>query len=248
MGQMDFVELHFHLLPGVDDGPSSIEESLALARAAVLDGTRTVVMTPHVHPAHITDPDLITPVTSALSDRLRRDRIDLSLLPGGELAHTMVGRLSQRQLERIAHGPPGRRWVLLEAPFDGLGDDFAAAADELRDRGFGIVIAHPERSEHSPETEASIARELALGSVLQLTAGAVCGALGECARSVAVRLLRSAAVAVIAPDAHGRDRMPMLRPALQASTGYGELSPAQFAAEIPRALLERGLVARRAMS
>lgn len=244
---MDFVELHFHLLPGVDDGPSSIEDSLALATAAVLDGTRTVVTTPHVHPAHITDPDVIPPLTRALSDQLRRERIDLSLIPGGELAHTMVGRLSQRQLECIAQGPPGRRWVLLEAPFDGLGDDFEAAADELRARGFGIVLAHPERSEHSPETEAKLARELAFGSVLQMTASAVCGALGEGARNVALRLLRSAPVAVIASDAHGRDRMPMLRPAVQALTDYDELSPDRFVAALPRGLLEHGVAARRAV-
>jgi protein-tyrosine phosphatase len=240
---MDLVELHFHLLPGVDDGPSSIEESLALARAAVLDGTRTMVTTPHVHAAHIVDPEVIAPLTTALSDELRRERIDLSVLPGGELSHTMVGRLSQRQLECIAQGPSGRRWVLLEAPAAGLGDDFEEAADELRERGFGIVIAHPERSDHSPETEAKIERELVLGSVLQITASAISGALREGARDVSVRLLRSAPVAVIASDAHGGDRMPTLQAALQALADYGEPSPDRFVAALPRGLLERGVAA-----
>lgn len=58
----------------------------------------------------------------------------------------MVGCLSQAELESIALGPPERRWLLLEAPFAGLDRGFAAAADERRARGFGVVVAHPERS------------------------------------------------------------------------------------------------------
>jgi protein-tyrosine phosphatase len=240
---MGLVELHFHLLPGVDDGPSSPEESAALAAAAVADGTRLVVATPHIHPAHITDPGVIASHIRELADHLRRERIGLSVLPGGELAHTMVQRLTQDQLDRIAHGPPGRRWVLMEVPFNGAGADFASAADELRERGFGIVLAHPERSRQTSETVATVARELALGSVPQLTSASVTGVNGETIRTVALTLLRSAPRAVIASDAHGGDRMPALRTALDALTAAGERDVGRFAAEIPRALLERGLAA-----
>jgi protein-tyrosine phosphatase len=241
---LSFVELHFHLLPGVDDGPTCVEESAALAAAAVADGTRTVVVTPHVHPAHITHPTEIHELTSELADHLRRERIPLSLEPGGELDVRMVARLAQHELESIAHGPRGSRWVLLEAPFEGLDDRFTQAADELRHRGFTALIAHPERSSPTPDAAEILARELALGSAVQLTASAFTSGSGRTVHDEALRLLRSAPIAVIASDAHGPNRPPELRDAVAALARTGERDPARFAGSIPRALLTHGLPAR----
>ncbi len=242
---MSFVELHFHLLPGVDDGPSSLDESVALASAAVSDGTQVVVVTPHVHPEHITDPSEILDRTRELGEQLQRESLQLSVLPGGELAHTMVGRLAQQELEQIAQGPQGGRWLLLEAPFAGLDGNFEAAADELRERGFGIVLAHPERVTQTPETRASLVRELSLGSLLQLTAGSLLGVNGAAVRGTALALLDRVPRAVIASDAHGSHRPPALRLAIEALLAAGERNPDRFASTIPRSLLERGLVPRR---
>jgi protein-tyrosine phosphatase len=245
---MRFVEIHFHLLPGVDDGPRSLDDSLALASAAVADGTQTVVTTPHVHPEHITEPAQIPELVRELVDHLRRRRIALDLRPGGELAHTMVGRLTDPELQAIAQGPPGRRWVLLEAPFSGLDDGFTAAADELRHRGFGIVIAHPERAMPTAATDAVLARERAAGSVLQLTADSFAGLHGEQTRTDALTLLRWAPRAVIASDAHGTARMPALTSAVAQLVALGEDAPSRFVGDLPHALLERGLIASPAPS
>ena len=243
---MNYVELHFHLLPGVDDGPASIEQSLALARAAVADGTGTVVTTPHVHPQHIVDPREIPARVRRLTECLRREHIPLRVLPGGELDHEMVRRLSDQQLEVIAHGPPGRRWLLLESPFDGLDARLTAAADELRARGFAVLVAHPERSLRTPGTAAALEHERAAESAFQLTAGSLSGVYGQDARQVALGLLRSSARAVIASDAHGNARPPALRAALAALAAGGEQRsravrvrdpshPAQQGLEIPSA-------------
>ena len=240
---MGFVELHFHLLPAVDDGPSSIEESVALAAAAVADGTRTVVATPHVHAQHVTDPGEIPARVRELAEALRRQRVRLAVLPGGEVAHEIVERLTQRQLEAIAHGPASRRWLLLEAPFSGLDAQFTAAADELRARGFAVVIAHPERAQQTLATATVVTHELAVGSVPQLSAWSLAGLNGEQARIAALRMLRTSQAAVIASDAHGGSRMPALRQAL-AALAAGTRKPERFAAENPRALLDQGLAAR----
>ncbi len=242
---MRSIDIHFHLLPSVDDGPSSVDESLALASAAVADGTQIVVATPHVHPQHITEPAQIPDLVRELLDALQRRRIGLDVLPGGELAHSMVQRLTAAELQAIAQGPPGRRWVLLEAPFAGLNDEFTAAADELRRRGFGIVIAHPERAMHTPATDAALARERVAGSLLQLTAGSFAGLYGERTRTDALTLLRSAPRAVIASDAHGAARMPALRRAVQELTAIGEDAASRFVQDIPHSLLEHGLIAGR---
>ncbi len=241
---LSYVEIHFHLLPGVDDGPTSIDQSLALASAAVREGTRTVVATPHVRAEYIDDPTQIPARVEELAYRLRRERISLAVLPGGELAHDMVECLSDRQLEVIAQGPLGRRWLLLEAPFDGLDERFTVAADALRERGFAVTVAHPERAAQSPTSKAALAHELAAGSALQLTAASFAGIYGPLARALAFQLLNSTPRAVIASDAHSSARMPALRLALDALTAAGDRDPSRFLSAIPRALLEHGLKAR----
>ena len=144
---MSYVDLHFHLLPGVDDGPVDMEASLELARAAVGDGTGTVVATPHVRPNHgVTDAVEIHARVLELRFALAAADIALEVRCGGELGHEMVGRMRQSELELLAQGPSGARWVLLETPFHGIAPDFHDATAELRDRGFGVLMAHPERS------------------------------------------------------------------------------------------------------
>src|SRR3954452_21138240 len=138
-------DIHFHALPGVDDGPPTMEDSLELARLAVRDGTRTVVATPHIRREFLADPSEVRPRVAELQDRLDAEGIPLSVVPGGELDIEVVGLLSQGQLDQIAVGPNGARWLLLEAPFDGLEGAVEPAA-ELRARGFGVVLAHPERA------------------------------------------------------------------------------------------------------
>src|SRR5262249_60295357 len=123
-------EIPFPLLPGVDAGPPTLGDALRLAAEAVRDGSATVVATPHVHPDHVTDVAELRDRVRHLKEALARDGLPLSVAPGGELAHTMVGRLSQDDLESIAQGPRGHRWLLLEAPFSGITPDVNAAAAE----------------------------------------------------------------------------------------------------------------------
>jgi protein-tyrosine phosphatase len=242
---MSYTEIHFHLLPGIDDGPSSIEESVALAAAAAAEGTRTIVATPHVHPIYPTDVSTLPDRVEEVRARLAAERIPIDVLCGGELAHDMVGRLSDSDLDTIAHGPPGRRWLLLEAPLAGLDDEYTVAADEVRRRGFGVVVAHPERALGRAELGwPVIEHELAAGSALQVNAWSVAGLYGERVRTVALGLLRRVPRAAVASDAHGAQRMPALRLALDALAGAGVGDPARFVDAVRYGLLERGLAAR----
>jgi protein-tyrosine phosphatase len=234
------------LLPGIDDGPSSIEETVALAAAAAADGTRTIVATPHVHPVYDTDVSTLPGRVDEVRARLAEARIPIEVRCGAELAHGMVGRLFDSELETIAHGPAGRRWVLLEAPLAGLEDDYTRAADEIRERGFGVVVAHPERSmiKTGEVGWRVIEHELAAGSALQINAWSVAGLYGERMRTTALSLLRRARRAVIASDAHGGPRMPALGMALDALASAGMTDPQQFVDTGPRWLLEQGLAPR----
>jgi protein-tyrosine phosphatase len=239
---MSYTELHFHLLPGVDDGPSSMEETVALAAAAAADGTDTIVATPHVHPQFDTDVSSLPERVREVSARLAAKHIAIRVLCGAELAQDMVPRLSQAELETIAHGPPGRRWLLLEAPLEGLDHAYTEAADEVRARGFAVVVAHPERAlRWSDAGWETLERELALGSVVQINAWSAAGQYGEMVRDTALWLLRTAPRAVIASDAHGRERMPALGLGLDALTAARIPDPIRLLGAVPNALLEHGL-------
>ena len=236
-------DLHIHLLPGVDDGPADLPEALALAADAAADGTSVAVATPHIRPGYVDDvselPDRVTELQLALV----RERISLALRVGGELTHTMVDRLTQTELETIAQGPPSGRWVLLEAPFAGFDEGFHAAAEELRERRFGVLIAHPERAGDPVEVLPALRREVLAGSSLQVNLWSIAGRHGDDAREMGLQLVRDGIAAVVASDAHPGWRRPLL------SRAVAELEQAGVEPDMvrtvtsttPRRLLETGL-------
>ncbi|MBV8218358.1 MAG: hypothetical protein JO325_07830 [Solirubrobacterales bacterium] len=239
---MNYAELHFHLLPGIDDGPSSVEQSIELAAAAAAEGTRTIVTTPHVHPQWVTDVSSLPERVREINDKLAARRIRIDVRCGGELDQQMVPRLSQRELETIAQGPRGRQWLLLEAPLAGIDRSYTSAADELRERGFAVVVAHPERAlRWSDGGWETLEHELSAGSVAQINAWSVAGLYGEMVRATALWLLRTAPRAVVASDAHGGQRMPALGLALDALAAARVPDPHRLIDAVPRGLLEQGL-------
>lgn len=240
-------DLHLHVLPGVDDGPADLGEALALAADTAADGTSVAVATPHIRPGYVTDVSELPVRVAELQLALARERIPLELRVGGELAHGMVERLSQDELETIAQGPPGARWILLEAPFPGLGPAFHDAADELRSRGFGVVIGHPERSARLGENLASLRREILYGSVLQVNVWTIAGRHGEEARGIALRLVREGLATIVASDAHADWRRPLISRAIVdlKHAGIDRMTVRAVAATGPRRLLEAGLPGRR---
>ncbi len=243
----DRTEIHCHLLPGVDDGARDLGDSLAMAAVAAADGTGTIVATPHVRSDFVADPAIVREVFSELSEAVLRAGIPVNLCRGGELGHDLVGRLGQADLETIAVGPPGGRWLLVEAPFEGLDEAFEAATDELRDRGFGVVIAHPERAAGVLEgADPPLYRELRSGSVLQVNHWSLTGAHGAEAEVAARELLRLGLIDVLASDAHPGWRRPTLSvgAAAAVATGATAAEAQALVARHPAALVRDGLPAR----
>jgi protein-tyrosine phosphatase len=244
-------DVHFHLLPGLDDGPADIADSLELARAALGDGTSTVVATPHVRSDFVTDVAVLAEVLAEVRHALARERIELEVHGGAELGHDVVGRLRQAELEAVAQGPPEARWLLLESPFEGFGPDFHLAARELRERGFGVVLAHPERSADAQlDAGAGLRRELAAGSFAQVNALSITGNHGRSAEWAAFRLVASRRATLVASDAHGPTRPPALRAAHRRILEWGADPGAAFELvhAAPRRLLELGLPAAPALA
>lgn len=243
---MDRVELHFHLLPGVDDGPPDLGVALALAREAVRDGTGLITCTPHASFVDVTEvPERVRELRGALSQA----GIDLDIRPGAELSWGDVATLGDAELETVAQGPPERRWVLLEAPLPGTGtpESLADSAAELRERGFGVLIGHPERSPALLRRPGAVEDLLAAGDLLQVNASSLTGYHGAGPRTAALELVSAGRAAVVASDAHQPGaRAPRLSPAVEVLRRHRMAAPRAEAlvADAPRALLERGFAPR----
>jgi protein-tyrosine phosphatase len=222
-------ELHFHLLPGVDDGPADEAESIELARLAVADGTGSVVATPHVSKVEIAElPSRVRQLRSALAAA----GIDLAVRQGGELSPDDVFAVTQRELEAIAQGPAGRRWVLLEAPLIFSRASLADAAAEVRSRGFDVLIGHPERAASIPLDE--LLDHVAMGSIVQINASSLVGGHGARAQRRGLELAGSGLPFVLASDAHTSSRPPLLTAAASA------LAAADVAGEVIHEAVEVG--------
>lgn len=92
------IDLHCHVLPGIDDGPESIDGSVALARAAAAAGTRVLVATPHVSWHYQNEAATIARLTDEVNERLSAEEIPLEVLTGAEIAMTRVGEIRPSEL------------------------------------------------------------------------------------------------------------------------------------------------------
>lgn len=244
---MSNVDLHLHLLPGVDDGPADEAASLVHAARMVAEGVHEATVTPHIaHPWFPGfDPATIAERTRLLQRALDREGLALRLRTGGELHPDAAADLDASVLELVAQGPAGARWVLLEVPFAGVDVAFAETAARIRAKGFGLVIAHPERAEGllSGVGIAILRRELEQGSVLQVNVCSLLGMHGDEARDAARRLVRSGLAYVLASDGHGGARGHTLAAGLAAAQAIGasELQSWQLTQANPRFLLRHGL-------
>jgi protein-tyrosine phosphatase len=235
------IDLHCHLLPGVDDGPSTMEESLEYARLAASHGTTTIVATPHVELVTVSElPDRVREV----QELLHREGIDLHVEVGGELKHGSVAALDQDELETIAHGPPGARWVLLEVPFAGIEEGFHAGAAELRRRGFTPVLAHPERSSaFGSEGLPGLQEEIDAGCPVVMNTGPLAARESVARADAAVAVLAAGIPTAIATDAHPPSRpwtLRMARHSILTATGDRALA-AQLTEVGPGKLLKEGV-------
>ena len=160
-------DLHCHLLPQIDDGARDLDDAVEMARQAAADGIEAICATPHIrhdHDVRIAElAERITELSAALAER----EVPVAVLAGGEVAETALAGLDDEELSRVALG--GGRWILLEPRPGPLSDHLVDAVDELAERGFGSIVAHPER--HADETIATRLRELAgRGALIQVTA------------------------------------------------------------------------------
>jgi protein-tyrosine phosphatase len=234
------IDLHAHLLPGIDDGPPDLAGSLALAAAAVRDGTRVMAATPHIGFVHGVAPAGLATRMVELREALASAGIPLELVQGGELAPERTLDLSDADLLAIALG--GSRCVLLECPFTRAGDLMLRLVAHLQAKRFRVLLAHPERSLAFLDDPTALRALVERGAYAQLTAGSLSGVFGDTVRRASRSFLEQGLIHVVASDAHAARgaRSPALHALVSgALAGWrqDEALASWLCAEAPRALL-----------
>jgi protein-tyrosine phosphatase len=180
---------------------------------------------------------------------LDAEGIALDVRRGGELKPFSIPDLTDRELDLVAHGPPGARWLLYEVPFHGADEEFVAGALELRARGFGLLLAHPERARGMVDGGglAVVEALMADGAAVAANTGPLLGREGGERRRAAENLLRRCVPTVVATDAHAPSRpytLAMAADAVEAATGRADRAR-RLTTEAPARLLADGVRAAR---
>ena len=206
-----FVDIHCHLLPGIDDGASDWETTLGMARMAVADGTQTIIVTPHQlgNFAHNLG-DEIRSRTQELQQVLQQHNIPLQVLPGGDV------RIEDHMIELLGSGEVMslgdlRRHVLLELPHE-LYFPLEGVLAGLEREGMRGILSHPERNRGLLREPDLLPGLVECGCLMQVTAGSLMGTFGPNSQQLGEWMLTEGLVHFLATDAHGtRSRRPLMR-------------------------------------
>ena len=228
------VDLHFHLLPGIDDGPASMEEAVALARAAAELGTSTIVATPHVSWHYPNDARTIRRAAESLRRRLRELDVDVEVAWGAEIAMTRIGAIEEAELAELALGDGP--WLLVEPPFTSASTGLEAIVARLHLAGHRVLLAHPERCSAFRRDRAALEALVGEGVLTSLTAGSLVGDFGEEVRAFSLALVRDGLAHNLASDAHDLASRPPGILGGPQSTGIEPLAR-WMTEEVPRAIL-----------
>lgn len=230
------IDLHCHVLPGVDDGPATEQEAIKLARGARADGITKIVATPHVDGSYPhTRAGAVRAGVRALQASLDAARMGIALETGAEVSFTQALALDEAELRPLTLGGGG--WLLLECPPSAsAATGFTGAARMLAVRGYRVLLAHPERCPIFLRSPESLEELVAEGMLAQVTARALTGGFGRSVRDLALQLVQSGTAQVVASDGHGGGRPAKLAEPLREAS----LEPALIdwlTREVPAALL-----------
>ncbi|RKQ91787.1 protein-tyrosine phosphatase [Solirubrobacter pauli] len=201
-GDRALIDLHAHLLPGLDDGPADDAGSLALAEHVAATGTRTIVATPHLRQDF---PDVRVPElpgrVAALQALLRDRGVDLEVLVGGEVDTVWAQHQSDETLRAVSYGGRGTD-LLVETPYGELPPVLEELLFRIRTRGFRVLLAHPERNPSFQRDPERLGRIVDGGVLVQVTASSLTAGKRSRSCALAHALIAEGRAHVIAGDLH----------------------------------------------
>jgi protein-tyrosine phosphatase len=226
------IDLHSHVLPGLDDGAVDLDDALAICAAAEADGVEVLAATPHVRADYPTTPEdmerALAQVRDAAGDRLR-------LVPGGELDLAELERPPEELRRFGLAGNPGV--LLVETPYAGWPLDLGEKLFRLKLAGFDAVLAHPERNRDVQQRPELLEPIVQAGTLVQLTAWSVEGRFGSGARDCSFDLLERGLAHLLASDAHSADVRELRLSGAVDAVGDEQLTQ-WLTEDVPRSILD----------
>ncbi len=226
------IDIHCHILPGIDDGPSDIKESIEMAKIASLDGITKIVATPHIK-------DTLHPVAAikksigVLSNRLTEMGIPVEILQGADVSAMLDVSLLE------GYTINNTNYILIEFPHSHLPKNAKEVLFRMIIKGYYPIITHPERNISVIKNPDLLFELTGAGSLVQITADSLTGAFGADIKECAFYLLKKGAVSFIATDAHSSfQRRPVLSKGLKvAERIIGKMRATNLVTLNPQAVL-----------
>ena len=218
------IDIHSHILPDLDDGPATLEESLAIAREAAADGIGAMIATPHMHNGiYRCSAGEIGERVKDLNAELDKSGIPLTVYPGAEVQ--LVPGLNDLLGSGKACTLNNSRYVLIELAATFLPDTAKEEFFTLRLNGYIPILAHPERHPRLQKDLDFMAELVRMGTLCQLTAQSLTGGAGKSAQAAASKMLENNLAHILATDVHSSKwRKPVLsRAAAEARPGKDNL-------------------------
>jgi protein-tyrosine phosphatase len=195
------IDIHCHILPGVDDGAQSLSDSIAMAKKAVEQGIHTIVATPHhKNSRYENSKKPIIDRVKKLNEAIRLEKIELEVIPGQEVRihGEMVEGYQLGDILTVNHTP----YVLVEFPSNHVPRYTEKLFYDLQMKGLIPVIVHPERNQEIIERPDVIYKMVEKGALTQITASSVCGDFGKKIKNFSLQLIEANLTHFIASDAH----------------------------------------------
>ena len=227
------IDIHTHILPGLDDGARDIEHALRMAQAAAADGITRIIATPHVISGGFDySREQILAAVSELNAEITARQIPVQILPGGEyrLEADLPARLRAGSVLTLNDS---RAYLLVEMPATLLPPDYERVLYEIQLQGVTPVIAHPERNQVIMKNPEILKKMTERGILAQLTSASITGEFGKEIQKCSRQLIEQGSIQFLASDAHtykGR-RSPRLSAARDAVNK-------QYGIDYARALVE----------
>jgi protein-tyrosine phosphatase len=237
------IDLHCHILPGLDDGAVDMAESVEMARIARDEGVRTIVATPHVF-RDGSDPKVLTLMVrkrEELAQALAKEKIDLEVVSGAEVyfSHEFLDEVRKKRKRLVVNGSA---YLFVEFPADHI---YAGARNiffDLLNEGLIPIIAHPERNGGFQKEPALLYELVRMGALAQANSRSFLGGYGTRVRETAVSFLKLNLVQLIASDGHSpRTRSPRMRAAVaEVAKMVGEKAALAMVTANPEAVIKDG--------
>ncbi len=194
------VDIHCHILPCIDDGAKSIEDSLLMAREAASEGIHTIIATPHLNSQYDNRKQLILTKVGELNQALKDAKIDVKILPGQEprIYGEIIEDIEKDEIQTLNDS----QYIFIEFPSNHVPRYTEKLLFDLQIKGLTPIIVHPERNSELIERPEVLYRLVEKGALTQVTASSLCGYFGKKIKNFSIQLIEANLTHFIASDAH----------------------------------------------